>query len=198
MQIIERYLQNMDFAQGEKAVYQRIIHTTGDPEIVSLIRMSDGFAAKTRRALEAGASIWTDVEMIRTGISKPNTARLGNEIHCAIQDEDVRSQAKAMQITRAATAVRLRADRIDGTVYAVGNAPTALFELLRLVVEEGLKPAAIVGVPVGFVGAAESKDCLLRSCRALDARGVPWITVKGTRGGSTIAVAILNALLKGG
>ena len=140
-------------------------------------------------ALKAGAHIYTDVEMVRTGINKKKLASFGGEVHCLVADPDVAVRAKAEGITRSMVAMRQFGKDLDGNIVAIGNAPTALFEVLRLVREEGIRPACIVGIPVGFVGAAESKAALAENGI------VPYITVEGTKGGSPIAAAAINALM---
>ena len=140
-------------------------------------------------ALKAGAHIYTDVEMVRTGINKKKLASFGGTVHCLVADPDVAARAKAEGITRSMVAMRTFGKDMDGSIVAIGNAPTALFEVLRLVREEGIRPACIVGIPVGFVGAAESKAELA----ANDI--VPYITVEGSKGGSPIAAAAVNALM---
>ena len=195
MLIIEPYLAEYQFRPGEKEIYKRIIHTTGDPDIAALISISPNFVTEVALALQSGCSIITDAEMVKAGINKRNLASYGNEVLCGIQDPAVANLAQEMGITRSAAAVCHLAERIEESIFAVGNAPTALFEVLRLVKEENLRPAAIIGVPVGFVGAAGSKDLLMSLAPQLEARGIAWISLKGTRGGSSIAATIINAML---
>lgn len=195
MAIIEPFLADFDLKPGEKEIYQRIIHTTGDPSIASAIRLSPSFVEGAVTILKSGCTIITDVEMIKAGINGSNLAVYGNKVECAIRNPEVASLAQELGTTRAATAVRFLAESIEGNVFAVGNAPTALFEILRLVMEEDLRPAVIIGVPVGFVGAVESKDLLVSLAPELEQRKIGWISLQGTRGGSTIATAIINALL---
>ena len=151
--------------------------------------MSPDAVQKGIEALDNGADIYTDVEMVRTGISKPALKIRGNEVHCLIKDENVAKMAKELGVTRSIAAMRTFGKQLEGQIVAIGNAPTALYEVLRLALEEGIKPALIIGIPVGFVGAAESKDYLM------EVSPVPYITVKGNKGGSPIAASVCNALL---
>ncbi|MEQ8236689.1 MAG: precorrin-8X methylmutase [Syntrophomonadaceae bacterium] len=189
MEIIESFLAETDLAPLEKMVARRIIHTTGDPDIVKVLRFSPGAVEAGIKALQAGAFVYTDVNMLRTGINGNKLAGYGGQAFCSIADPDVVQAAQAWRITRAAAAMRLYGRQLDRAVIAVGNAPTALFEVLDLVKKEICIPALIVGTPVGFVGAAESKDLLVRQDQ------VPYISVQGTRGGSPIAVSVINAML---
>ena len=158
-------------------------------DYANLVRTSPNAVQKGIEALQNGADIFTDVEMVRTGISKPALKIHGNEVHCLIKDEKVAAMAKELGVTRSIAAMRTFGKQLDGQVVAIGNAPTALYEVLRLALEENIKPALIVGIPVGFVGAAESKDYLM------EVSPVPYITVKGNKGGSPIAASVINALL---
>jgi precorrin-8X/cobalt-precorrin-8 methylmutase len=131
----------------------------------------------------------TDVQMTAVGISQVNLSQFSASVRCAIQEAETTLLAQSLGVTRSTAAIRRMSADLDGAIVAIGNAPTALFELLRLAKDEGLKPALVVGVPVGFVNAAESKAALQES-------GLPYITVRGRKGGSTVAAAIVNALLK--
>lgn len=163
-------------------VVRRVIHATADFEFARTLRLGDGAVEAGVAALRGGAPVVADVRMIAAGLP-----RLG--IRCFIGDEDVGAAARERGTTRAAEAMRkaARLGVLDGGVVAVGNAPTALAEVQRLVLEDGARPALVVGVPVGFVGAAESKD-------AATSLPVPWIVALGRKGGTPVAVAILNAL----
>lgn len=189
MEIIESFLAETDLAPLEKMVARRIIHTTGDPDIVKVLRFSPGAVEAGIKALQAGASVYTDVNMLRTGINSKKLAGYGGRAFCSIADPEVVQAAQEWGITRAAAAMRLYGRQLDGAVIAIGNAPTALFEVLDLVKKGICTPALIAGTPVGFVGAAESKEMLV----AQDL--VPYVSVTGTRGGSPIAVSIINAML---
>ena len=127
--------------------------------------------------------------MVRTGINKRTLKKFGGEVFCKVADDDVKEIAAAEKITRSMAAMRMFGENLNGAIVAIGNAPTALFEVLRLIHEENILPAVVIGVPVGFVGAADSKAELLAQDK------VPFITVEGTKGGSPIAVAAVNAIL---
>ena len=139
--------------------------------------------------MQAGCNIYTDVEMVRTGINKRKLASFGGQVFCKVSDPEIAKLAKEQGITRSMAAMRSFGQEMNGAIIAIGNAPTALFEVLRMVKEENLRPAAIVGIPVGFVGAADSKAELA----ANDI--VPYATVEGTKGGSPIAAAVVNAIM---
>lgn len=171
---------------------RRMIHANADFEFNGLTAfhpnaMQAGLAA----VLKGGTPIVADVEMICVGLSKPRLKHFGMTTHHYISDDDVIEQAKAEETTRAVQAMRKahRAGKLDGAIIGIGNAPTALIEVIRLIREEGAKPALIVGMPVGFVSAAESKDLLM----TVD--DVPWVAIKGRKGGSTLVVAAIHALL---
>ena len=171
---------------------RRMIHANADFEFNGLTAfhpqaMQAGLAA----VLKGGSPIVADVEMICVGLSKPRLKHFGMTTHHYISDDDVIEQAKAEETTRAVQAMRKahRAGKLDGAIVGIGNAPTALIEVIRLIREEGAKPALIVGMPVGFVSAAESKDLLMT------VSDVPWVAIKGRKGGSTLVVAAIHALL---
>ena len=175
------------FTPAEERVAVRIIHACGMVEIARDIVFSNGFADNARWALLAGAPILCDSKMVANGITR---ARLpaGNEIVCTLDDRAVPDIARRIDNTRTAAAMELWGERLAGSVVAIGNAPTALFRLLELLDAGAKPPAAVIGLPVGFVGAAESKDAL-----AADGR-VPFLIVKGRKGGSAMAAAAVNAL----
>lgn len=176
------------FSPEEEVVAVRMIHASGMVELAPHIRFAPGFAIAARRALEAGAPILCDVRMVSEGITR---ARLpaGNEVICTLQDTGVPDLAARLGNTRSAAAVELWAPHLAGAVVAIGNAPTALFHLLNLLQDPAFpRPAAIIGCPVGFIGAAESKVALMQD------DPVPWCVVEGRLGGSAITVAAVNAL----
>jgi precorrin-8X/cobalt-precorrin-8 methylmutase len=175
------------FSKDEERVAVRIIHACGMVEVAKDIRMSPGFADNARWALVAGAPILCDSKMVANGITR---ARLpaGNEIVCTLDDPKVPDLARDMGNTRSAAAMELWRDKLGGALVAIGNAPTSLFHLLDMLDGGAPMPAAVIGLPVGFVGAAESKEAL-----AADGR-VPFLIVKGRKGGSAMAVAAVNAL----
>ncbi len=190
MEIIDELLGALPYQGTALAVAKRIIHASGDPAYAEAIRMSTGFVAAAEAALRQGADIWTDVKMVSAGINRTALASLGGQVRCLIEDPQAASLASRAGITRSAAAVRVNSQRLHGQIVAIGNAPTALFQLLEVMDEKGVKPAAVIGVPVGFVGAAEAKNRLWERNAA-----VASLTVLGTKGGSAIAVAVVNALL---
>jgi precorrin-8X/cobalt-precorrin-8 methylmutase len=180
------------FSGEEAEVVVRMIHACGQVEAARHIAFSPGLVAAARAALAAGAPILCDAEMVAHGITR---ARLPakNEVICTLRDPHVPELAQALATTRSAAALDLWGDRLAGSVVAIGNAPTALYRLIELIGAGARRPAAILGIPVGFVGAAESKDAL-----AADPHGVPWLIVRGRMGGSAIAAAAVNALARRG
>lgn len=188
--IIDAEIGPHAFADEEWQVVRRVIHATADFELRRLVVFGNDALARGAAALTSGCPVIVDVKMIAAGLSERRLAARGCRIHAFISDDDVIGAALAEDSTRALEAMRKahRLGLLDGAIVAIGNAPTALLELLRLVRDEGVRPALIVGVPVGFVAAAESKDALIASA-------LPFVTVRGRKGGSTIAVAILHAIL---
>jgi precorrin-8X/cobalt-precorrin-8 methylmutase len=175
------------FRDVEERVAVRIIHACGMPDVARDISMSADFAAQARQALHAGAAILCDSRMVAEGITRARLPRR-NDVLCTLQDPTVAELAQATGNTRSAAAVDLWRDRLGGALVAIGNAPTALFRLLDLVDQGAPAPAAVIGLPVGFVGAAESKQALAAH------GGLPFLVVHGRRGGSAMAVAAVNAL----
>jgi precorrin-8X/cobalt-precorrin-8 methylmutase len=167
-------------------VVVRMIHACGMVDLADDIGYSPDVVAKGRAALQAGAPIICDAQMVASGITRGRLPA-GNEVICTLSDPAVPAIATRIGNTRSAAAIDLWLDRIDGAVVAVGNAPTTLFRLLDLLAEGAPRPAAVVGVPVGFIGAAESKQ-------ALAASDLEYLVVRGRRGGSAMAVAAVNAL----
>jgi len=180
------------FSPDEADVAVRMIHACGAVELAPHIVFGPNLVAAARSALAAGAPILCDSEMVGRGITR---ARLpaNNEVICTLNDARVIDLAERLATTRSAAALDLWAERLGGAVVAIGNAPTALFRLLDLLDAGAPKPAAILGIPVGFVGAEESKDALVA-----DARGVPFLTVRGRMGGSAITAAAVNAIARAG
>jgi precorrin-8X/cobalt-precorrin-8 methylmutase len=189
MEIIAPYLAPLQLTAAETKVYERIIHSAGDPDYANHINLHPQAIEAGVSALRQGVNIYTDVQMVRVGINARKLAEFGGLTQCLIADAVVAVEAKRLGITRSMVAMRRFGKMLDGQIVAIGNAPTALFELLKLMEEEGIRPALIVGVPVGFVGAAESKEALVKRSP------VPYITVRGNKGGSTVAVSVCNALL---
>ena len=172
------------------AVALRLVHACGMPEIVEGLAWAGDLAGSAREALRAGAPVIADCRMVAEGVTR---ARLPaeNEVLCPLEDPMVPELARQEGMTRSAAAVDLWTPNLDGAVVAIGNAPTALFRLLELLQDDVAPPAAILAFPVGFVGAAESKQALIDA--ALD---VPYLTLRGRRGGSALAAAAVNALAK--
>ncbi len=164
----------------------RMIHACGMTDLVADLDYSSGVVAKARAALLAGAPVLCDAQMVASGVTRKRLPA-ANEIICTLGDPRVPALAERLGTTRSAAALDLWLDRLDGAVVAVGNAPTALFRLLELVAEGAGRPAAVLGVPVGFIGAAESK-------RALAASGLEFLVVHGRRGGSAMTAAAINAI----
>lgn len=180
------------FSADEEDVAVRMIHACGLVEAARDFVFGPGSVAAARAALQAGAPILCDAQMVAHGITR---ARLpaGNEVICTLRDPAVPALAEKLGTTRSAAALELWGNHLAGAVVAIGNAPTALFHLLEMLDRGAPKPAAILGMPVGFVGAAESKDAL-----ADDPRGVPFAIVRGRLGGSAITSAAVNALARAG
>lgn len=189
MEIIAPHLEGLNLDEAQTKVYSRIIHAAGDVEYAPIIRIHPDAISAAQKAIKSGCNIYTDVEMVRTGINKRKLASFGGEVFCLVADPEVAAVAKEQGITRSMAAMRAFGKKLDGAIVAIGNAPTALFEVLRMIEEDGIRPAAVVGIPVGFVGAADSKEELAKN------KKVPFITVAGTKGGSPIAAASINAIM---
>ncbi len=172
----------------ERYVLSRIVRAEGDPGISLDVEFSDGAVELGIAALLGGAVVVTDVRMVEVGISKALLSKLGTKTRCQIDTPQVAERALKESTTRSVAAIRELSPHLDNAVVAVGNAPTALLALLDLIGEGRAKPALVIGMPVGFVACAESKDELTRST-------VPHITISGRRGGSSAAAATVNALL---
>ncbi|MGQ0594038.1 MAG: precorrin-8X methylmutase [Gammaproteobacteria bacterium] len=188
--IIDREAGPHDFPPAEWQVVRRVIHASADFEFKELMRFHPEAVRAGIAALCSGCPILVDVKMIAAGLNEERLASYGCTIRSFISDKDVIATAKSANTTRAIEAMR-KAERLgllDGAIVAIGNAPTALLEVVRLARESGARPALVIGVPVGFVSAAESKDAALTL-------PVPYIVALGRKGGSPIAVAILHALL---
>jgi precorrin-8X/cobalt-precorrin-8 methylmutase len=166
----------------------RMIHACGMVDLVADVAASPGFAPAAEAALRAGAPVLCDTNMVASGVTRRRLPA-GNDVVCTLTDPRVASLAAEIGNTRTAAAIELWRERLEGAVVVVGNAPTALFHLLDLVAGGGPRPAAVIGIPVGFIGAAESKVAL-----AENASGLEYLVVHGRRGGSAIAAAAVNAL----
>jgi len=180
------------FSPDEAGIVVRMIHACGQVEAARHIMFGEGLVAAARDALTSGAPILCDAEMVAHGIMRARLPAL-NDVVCTLRDPRVPVLADKIGTTRSAAALELWADRLAGAVVAIGNAPTALFRLLELLDAGVPKPSAILGIPVGFVGAAESKDAL-----AANSRGVPFLVVRGRMGGSAMTAAAVNALARPG
>jgi precorrin-8X/cobalt-precorrin-8 methylmutase len=167
-------------------VVVRMIHSCGMTDLPADIGFSDGVVRSARRALLAGAPVLCDAQMVASGITRRRLPA-GNEVVCTLGDPSVPELAARLATTRSAAALDLWLPRLAGAVVAIGNAPTVLFRLLELVADGAPRPAAVLGIPVGFIGAAESKD-------ALAASGLEYLVVHGRRGGSAMTVAAVNAI----
>lgn len=172
-------------------VVRRMIHTSGDFAFNGLTRFHDQAIDAAMTALRRAAPLTVDVEMIRAGLAPRRLTQLGITVHQFNSDPGVIARAQTEEITRSVAAMReaWHQGLLTHGLVAIGNAPTALLELIRLMREENVRPALILGIPVGFIAAAESKAALMETI------DVPWITIQGTKGGSTLAVAVLHALM---
>jgi precorrin-8X/cobalt-precorrin-8 methylmutase len=190
--IIRKEADLSGFTPEQAGVAVRMIHACGQVEAAAPIEFSPDLVQAARDALQRGAPIFCDAQMVAHGVTR---ARLpaGNDVICTLRDEAVPELAKKLGTTRSAAALELWRDRLEGSLVAIGNAPTALFHLLEMLGASAPKPAAIIGIPVGFVGAAESKDAL-----AANSYGVPYLIVRGRMGGSAMTAAAINALAKEG
>lgn len=185
--IITEELGEADFTELELQVVKRVIHTTADFDFKNVLKVSPGAIAAGVRAIVEGKNIITDVRMVEAGIMKYRTAPFGARVMCFSTNAAIEKLSKDEGITKSAAAMRVAAPFMDNGIVAIGNAPTALNELLRLVKSGMAKPALVIGVPVGFVGAIEAKEKLYAS-------DMEFITALGRKGGSTVAVAIVNAI----
>lgn len=189
--IVDSETTEHQYPADQWQIVRRMIHATADFEFNGLTRFHPDAVNAGLDAIESGANIVADVEMICVGLSQPRLAHFGVTTHHFIADDDVIAQAKAEETTRAVQAMRKaqQLGLLDNSIVAVGNAPTALLEVVRMVGEQQLRPALIIGMPVGFVSAAESKDILA------ELTDIPWIITQGRKGGSTLVVAAIHALL---
>lgn len=187
MEIIQNSFKNVDFTDQELTVAKRIIHTTGDVSYSEIIKFQNDFIKNSLEALKSGGKIYTDTNMTKAGINKKSLEKLGLEVVCYVSDEDVFKLAKKNNTTRSQAAIE-KAINEGIKIFSIGNAPTALFKLLEEVDKDKVDPDFIIGVPVGFVGAAESKEELRKY-------SIPQITTVGNKGGSNVAASIINALM---
>jgi precorrin-8X/cobalt-precorrin-8 methylmutase len=189
-EIIEKEIHQKgeyDFASDEWMVVKRVIHTTADFEYADLIRFKNSPILSCMDAIKSGCKIYTDTNMIRAGINKRKLTQFGCELVNFVSDDDVRKRAKELGVTRSTVSMMKACEDESIRIFLIGNAPTALFTLMELIDSGIASPDVIVGVPVGFVGASESKKQLLDY-------DVPSISIQGRKGGSTVAVSIINAI----
>ena len=192
MKIIREELAQMgkEIPEEQAPVVLRVIHTTADFEYADTMTFSPGAIEKAREAIRRGARIVTDTNMALAGVNKRSLAKWGGEALCFMADPEVAAEASARGITRAAVSMEKAAGLEGETIFAIGNAPTALLALRELMDTEGFRPAMIIGVPVGFVNVVNAKELIMET-------DVPWIVNRGRKGGSGVAAAICNALLYG-
>lgn len=187
MRMIDEEIGKLDCSESELKTIKRVIHASAEPKLATKVKFSPAAIEKMSQIIKEGADIITDVSMLKAGINKRKLAEYGGEVKCFISDEDVREKAKKTSLTRSIMAMRKAVELPGKKIFAVGNAPTALFELLNLA-EAGKEIDFIVGTPVGYVGAAESKAELIAS-------QVPHISLAGRKGGSAIAASVVNSVL---
>jgi len=185
--IIDREVGKHDFKESQWTIVRRMIHTTADFEFKDMVRFHPQAVAVGIDAIRGGNMIITDTNMARVGIRTQELARYGATVKCYISDPRIREIAESNGTTRAKAAVDMAADDMQGGIYVVGNAPTALLRLIELVKDARVRPALIIGLPVGFVNAAESKAALMEM-------DYPYISNIGRKGGSNLAAAVVNAL----
>lgn len=187
-EIITEILGSHQPPPENEQVVKRVIHTTADFDYAENLVFSAHAVERGVEALKSGCGIVTDTQMARAGINKAALGRLGGTVHCFISDPDVAEEAGARGVTRAAVSMERAANLDRPCIFAIGNAPTALITLRKLMDEGKLSPALVIGVPVGFVHVVESKELILSS-------SAPYIVAKGRKGGSNVAAAVCNALL---
>jgi precorrin-8X/cobalt-precorrin-8 methylmutase len=188
MEIITGELNGRTWPEPEFSIVKRCIHTSADFDYADNLCFSEGAATKGVEALRRGAVIVTDTKMAWSGINKKKLAEYGGEAFCFMSDEDVAKEAKERECTRAAICMERGAALDREVIFAVGNAPTALIRLYELIQEGKVRPALIIGAPVGFVNVVEAKELIMTA-------GIPYIVPKGRKGGSNIAATICNAML---
>ncbi len=183
---IEKSLNGYKIPSDQKPIVKRVIHTTGDFDFLKNMVFHKDAVSAGLKAVKEKKIIYTDVTMVQAGINK----KFGHDVRCVLNDPEVISQANKEGTTKTAASIKSLGHKLDGNIIAIGNAPTALMTLVDMIKNDGLKPALIVGIPVGFVNAKESKSYL----RSIE--DIPYITNNGQKGGSTVAAAIVNALIK--
>ena len=190
MEIIEKEMGEIDCSFEQKQIIKRVIHTTVDVDFGRSLIFHPQAIEAGLRAIKSGKTIITDVHMVKAGIRAYDLKRFGNKILCFFDKDKKSPEVDEADIPRSVISMRKAEKFMDGSIIAIGNAPTALFELVDMIKAGKVRPALIIGIPVGFVGAAESKEELQGQ------KNIPYITNSGRRGGSTVACAIVNALIK--
>ncbi len=190
MEIIEKEMGEIDCSFEQKQIVKRVIHTTVDIDFGRSLIFHPQAIEVGLMAIKSGKTIITDVHMVKAGIRAYDLKRFGNKILCFFDKDKKSPETNEADIPRSVISMRKAEKFMDGSIIAIGNAPTALFELVDMVKAKKVSPALIIGIPVGFVGAAESKEELQGQ------KDIPYITNSGRRGGSTVACAIVNALIK--
>jgi precorrin-8X/cobalt-precorrin-8 methylmutase len=188
MEIIGEELGEIKLDPEKASIIKRVIHTSADFDYVRTLKFSEGAVAKALAVLQQGVTIVTDTKMACVGINKPGLHKLGGQALCFMDDPEVAARAKAVGSTRAAACMEKAATLPGPLIIAVGNAPTALVKLDELVKAGKIKPALVIGVPVGFVNVVEAKELIMQT-------GIPYIVAVGRKGGSNVAAAICNALI---
>lgn len=188
MQIIDEVMGDVSFTREEMPIVKRMIHTTGDFEYRHIVKFSEDFITQAKKIFAEQPVIYTDTRMVAAGINKKALQQVGGSLVTLVDEEEVRARATKEGRTRSSVAIDVAMDR-GVRIFAIGNAPTALFRILERT-EEGGDVALVIGVPVGFVGAAESKEALRQFTPT-----IPHVTTEGNKGGSNVAASIINALL---
>ena len=183
--------QGVTLAKENEAVILRCIHASADFDYAANLRFTPDAVRRAKEALRRGTDLVTDTNMALAGISRPGLQKLGASAYCYMAEDFIAERAKAQETTRAAAAMDWAAEHNPGAVFAVGNAPTALLRIAEQI-REGLRPALVIAVPVGFVNVVESKELVFTACEEV---GIPCIAAMGRKGGSSIAAAICNALI---
>lgn len=187
-EIITEELGHLNLSPELAPIVKRVVHTTADFDYARITEIQSGAVSSAVAALVAGCKIYSDTRMIIAGVSKPMLKKLNCELYTYVDDAGVTARSKEKGLTRSILGIEKAAEDPDTRIFIIGNAPTALVRLGELIQEGKVRPALVIGVPVGFVGASESKEFIKKT-------GVPYIVTNGRKGGSTVAVAILNALL---
>jgi precorrin-8X/cobalt-precorrin-8 methylmutase len=187
-QIIEEEAGPHRFSADQWPIVRRVIHTTADFEYLQTMRFHPDAVSAGIESIRSGHTIFTDTNMVRVGIRSRDLERHGGSVRCYMEDPGIHEIARQRETTRAAAAVDAAVEEMNGSIYVIGNAPTALMRLVELIEKGEARPALVVGLPVGFVNAAESKA-------ALAAVQIPHITNKGRKGGSNVAASVVNALV---